>query len=102
MTRAALSGAALSISCWPAAAVADDAESPIDYVRQVKPLLAKHCARCHGAEKQKSEFRVDSGKALLAGGKIGPNETLKFEIELISFEQPNEKPAAAASQEQKK
>jgi FKBP-type peptidyl-prolyl cis-trans isomerase len=36
-----------------------------------------------------------------AGGKIGPNETLKFEIELISFEQPKEEPASAASQEQK-
>ncbi len=31
-----------------------------------------------------------------AGGKIAPNSTLKFEIELISFEQPKEEPAEAA------
>jgi len=37
-----------------------------------------------------------------AGGKIGPNETLKFEIELISFEQPKEQPAVAAPQDEKK
>jgi FKBP-type peptidyl-prolyl cis-trans isomerase FklB len=31
-----------------------------------------------------------------AGGKIGPNETLKFEIELISFQQAQEEAPAAA------
>jgi mono/diheme cytochrome c family protein len=47
-------------------------EERVDYVRQIKPLLAKNCVRCHGPEKQKSELRVDSGKALLIGGKLGP------------------------------
>ncbi len=50
----------------------EEGKSPVDYARQIKPLLAKHCARCHGPDKQKSDLRVDSVKALLAGGKVGP------------------------------
>jgi FKBP-type peptidyl-prolyl cis-trans isomerase FklB len=36
-----------------------------------------------------------------AGGKIGPNETLKFEIELISVQQAKEEPAAAPQGDKK-
>lgn len=53
-------------------AFAGEQPPPVDYLRQVKPLLAKRCVRCHGPDKQKSDLRVDSGKALLAGGKVGP------------------------------
>ncbi|MEX2185633.1 MAG: c-type cytochrome domain-containing protein [Pirellulales bacterium] len=51
---------------------ADDANKRVDYARDIKPLLAQNCVRCHGPKKQKSDLRVDSGKGLLAGGKIGP------------------------------
>ena len=37
----------------------------------VQPILEKHCIACHGAEKQKGEYRMDSFAALLAGGKSG-------------------------------
>ena len=34
-----------------------------DYTREVKPLLVKHCAGCHGPEKQRASLRVDSARA---------------------------------------
>lgn len=49
------------------------AEEPrVDYEKQVKPLLARHCASCHGPQKQQSGLRIDSGKSILAGGDSGP------------------------------
>jgi mono/diheme cytochrome c family protein len=57
-------------SCLPGA-VADD--SPVDYARDVKPLLAAHCVRCHGATKPKAKLRVDTAQGLIAGGTTGPS-----------------------------
>ena len=51
-------------------ASADDV-SP-DYVTQVKPILARHCAACHGVKKQQVGLRIDSAKGMLDGGDSGP------------------------------
>jgi len=54
---------------------ADDAASPqkpVDYVKDVKPLLTRHCSSCHGPLKQESGLRVDTAKSLLKGGDSGP------------------------------
>jgi mono/diheme cytochrome c family protein len=42
------------------------------FERQVRPLLVEACQKCHGPDKQESDFRVDSRKALLRGGYTGP------------------------------
>ena len=52
------------------AACADDAT--VDYSTQVKPILVKHCAECHGVTTQQISLRVDSAKGLLTGGDSGP------------------------------
>jgi mono/diheme cytochrome c family protein len=44
----------------------------IDYLRQVKPLLTRHCVSCHGAEKPRGGLRLDTAAAALKGGKEGP------------------------------
>ena len=44
----------------------------VDYAADIKPLLAKHCTSCHGAEKQKSGLRLDSAAAATKGGDNGP------------------------------
>jgi uncharacterized protein DUF1553/uncharacterized protein DUF1549/cytochrome c len=44
---------------------------PIDYLRDVKPILAKHCYSCHGAAQQKGGLRADTAVSLLKGGKGG-------------------------------
>jgi mono/diheme cytochrome c family protein len=46
--------------------------APVDYVRDLKPLLARHCVACHGATQAKAELRADTGAALLRGGTSGP------------------------------
>jgi len=45
---------------------------PVDYLREVKPLLAEHCYRCHGASQQKSGMRLDTAAFALKGGENGP------------------------------
>jgi len=45
---------------------------PVDYTRQVKPILAKHCYACHGSKKQESGLRLDSVASALKGGESGP------------------------------
>lgn len=47
------------------------ADSPIDFERQIQPLLATHCLSCHGPEKQRSGFRVDRRRPMLEGGDFG-------------------------------
>ena len=41
----------------------------VDFVREVKPIFAKHCYECHGAKKQKNDYRVDIKATALTGGE---------------------------------
>jgi hypothetical protein len=52
--------------------VAGAAEPAADYLRDVKPLLEKRCFSCHGALKQESDLRLDTGEFLRRGGADGP------------------------------
>lgn len=46
----------------------------IDFVRDVRPILQKHCYSCHGATKQKSGLRLDVRSAAFTGGDgYGPS-----------------------------
>jgi len=44
----------------------------VDYLRDVKPIFAKHCVTCHGPNKQRSELRLDTAAHALRGGNHGP------------------------------
>ncbi|HTU92942.1 MAG TPA: PSD1 and planctomycete cytochrome C domain-containing protein [Gemmataceae bacterium] len=48
------------------------AAEPIDYARDIQPILTKHCISCHGAKKQRSSLRLDSVRAAHQGGNSGP------------------------------
>ncbi len=39
---------------------------------QIRPLLAEHCYKCHGAEEQESGLRLDTFAGLMSGGDSGP------------------------------
>jgi hypothetical protein len=43
----------------------------VDFAKQIKPLLERSCVACHGPDKQRSNFRLDSREALLKGGNSG-------------------------------
>jgi hypothetical protein len=44
----------------------------VDYTREIKPLLAEQCYKCHGASQQKSALRLDTAALALKGGENGP------------------------------
>ena len=50
-----------------------DGQSLDHFEKKVRPLLAEHCLRCHGPEKQKGGLRLDSGRELAKGGETGPS-----------------------------
>jgi hypothetical protein len=54
---------------WPA--LARGAENRLDFARDVQPILRARCTRCHGAEQQRSQLRLDSRTGALRGGMSG-------------------------------
>jgi mono/diheme cytochrome c family protein len=55
---------------WPG--VRAWADEPVDYLRDVKPILSKHCVLCHGASRPRGSLRLDTAAAALKGGDSGP------------------------------
>ena len=45
---------------------------PVDYLKQIKPLLAKHCVACHGETRTRGGLMLDTAANALKGGKAGP------------------------------
>lgn len=43
-----------------------------DFVKDVQPILNKHCVSCHGPEKQRASLRLDSARGIHTGGNSGP------------------------------
>lgn len=58
--------AEVDVARLPAAAA-----GTVDFVRDVQPILETSCIRCHGAEKPKGGFRLDSRDGAVAGGDSG-------------------------------
>ncbi|MFM8273666.1 MAG: DUF1553 domain-containing protein [Gemmata sp.] len=48
-----------------------DAPTAVDFERDVKPIFARHCATCHGADRQKGGLRLDRRADALRGGDSG-------------------------------
>jgi len=44
----------------------------IEFLQDIKPILAKHCHACHGPDKQENELRFDVKEMALKGGTSGP------------------------------
>ena len=60
----------IAVSCSAVTAVAHAAEQ-VDYVTQIKPLLAAKCYACHGALKQEGGLRLETRELMLQGGDSG-------------------------------
>src|SRR6185503_4072774 len=43
----------------------------VDFAREVQPIFAAHCLKCHGPEKQKNGFRLDDAAVAFRGGDSG-------------------------------
>ncbi|MBX9582606.1 MAG: DUF1549 domain-containing protein, partial [Gemmataceae bacterium] len=62
------------------ASVPARAADPVDYARQVRPVLRERCYACHGALQQKAKLRVDSGASLVAAGAVVPGKPDEGEL----------------------
>ena len=45
---------------------------PVDYARDIKPVLKERCLACHGALKQQAGLKLDTGAHIRKGGESGP------------------------------
>jgi mono/diheme cytochrome c family protein len=64
--------AALSL-CWRSVQAQNPVPAaPVDYARDVQPILAQHCYECHGAQKARGKLRLDVRANALKGGNTGP------------------------------
>src|SRR5579872_7512008 len=50
---------------------AEPAPGPIDFKKDIEPIFAGHCFKCHGPEKQKSGLRLDLKESAFKGGDSG-------------------------------
>jgi hypothetical protein len=48
------------------------ATEPLDYLTQIRPILAARCYSCHSALRQRSGLRLDTAALLIQGGNSGP------------------------------
>ncbi len=65
---------AVSFAADNASTLPPAADKQVDFVRDVRPVFERACFRCHGPEKQKSEFRLDVRQTALTGGEsYAPN-----------------------------
>ncbi|MFP6766099.1 MAG: PSD1 and planctomycete cytochrome C domain-containing protein [Planctomycetaceae bacterium] len=76
MRLLAIAIACLVVAAWPHSACADEDLPPavdrdVNFVKDVKPLFAEFCLKCHGSEKQEAGFRLDDKDAALSGGDTG-------------------------------
>ena len=47
------------------------AKAGVTYEKDIKPILAKSCVKCHGGEKPKSKFNMETLAGILKGGSEG-------------------------------
>ena len=47
------------------------ADEPVDYFKQIKPVLRERCFACHGALKQEGGLRLDTAALAIKGGESG-------------------------------
>lgn len=58
------------------------------YTHEIQPLLDQYCVQCHGIEKQKSKYRLDTYEYLMTPGKMGDTPITPFavsESQLIEY-----------------
>ena len=73
----------LAASALVASFAWSSARAEVDFVKQVAPLLEKRCVECHGPEKKKGKFRLDTREEafkkaeIIAAGKAADSELFK-------------------------
>lgn len=69
----------------------------VDYQRDIAPILAQHCLKCHGPQKQQGGLRLDVRESVLRGGDskrpavVPLNAGMSHLIELVTAKDENER-----------
>jgi hypothetical protein len=61
----------ISLVITTAGLSADGADKPVDYERDVRPLIHSRCVTCHGALRSQAALRLDTGLLMRKGGDSG-------------------------------
>lgn len=61
----------LPIAAEESSSANDTPVARIDFAQQIQPIFAAHCADCHGADLQESNYRLDVRDVALRGGDSG-------------------------------
>ena len=70
-----------TISCYdadaapaatPSAALPAPAARPVEFIKDIQPILSEHCYSCHGPDKQKGDLRWDVKESAFKTGDHGP------------------------------
>ncbi len=59
---------ALLLPAWLCVAANTVQAAPVEFVRDIQPILAQHCWKCHGPDKQQGGLRLDVRESALKGG----------------------------------
>src|SRR5262245_10608933 len=46
-------------------------DHPVDFTKEIKPILEASCIKCHGRGKSKGGFAIDNRETFLKGGDSG-------------------------------
>jgi mono/diheme cytochrome c family protein len=65
-----LASPVFSLLAW-GPAIAAAADPPVDFTRDVRPILERSCWKCHGPEKQQGSLRFDRREDAIRGGDSG-------------------------------
>ena len=52
------------------------AAADVDFLKDIAPVLAEHCLGCHGEERVKGRYRIDSKESAFKGGSSGDTAVL--------------------------
>jgi len=71
-TAVCIAALILARAVWAEDAPPPAAQRSVDFLKDVQPIFAGNCHKCHGSEKQRNGLRLDQRETMLHGGESGP------------------------------